>query len=338
MRALAPCRRVLVAVLAVSTAACIGPRTPAPTRSAPTIPETVRVKTGGRIVTVPFESYVLGSALSEVSPVGESPDAAARIFAVQAIVARTYALAHLGRHREEGFDLCDTTHCQLYEPARIRTSRFADLARRAVESTRHTILLYDGRPADAVYHADCGGHTASADAVWGGRPVAYLTGADDDVPAAAHRTWEYAVSAARLQAVLGDDARTRTGGRLQRITIATRDASGRADTVEIRGQRAATVSATLFRAILARAFGERSIMSTRFSLAQQGPEYRFTGTGFGHGVGLCQIGAAARARRGTPAEMIFAAYFPGTRLTAIGTSGRAATDGPLPFPGLVRSP
>jgi stage II sporulation protein D len=44
----------------------------------------------------------------------------------------------------------------------------------------------------------------------------------------------------------------------------------------------------------------------------------FTGTGFGHGVGLCQIGALARARLGGPVDRILAHYFPGTRLIRLG--------------------
>ena len=62
--------------------------------------------------------------------------------------------------RAEGFDLCDGVHCQLYEPGRIRTSRFAAVARAAVERTAGMILAYSNRPAEVLFHADCGGHTA----------------------------------------------------------------------------------------------------------------------------------------------------------------------------------
>ncbi len=105
----------------------------------------------------------------------------ARIFEVQTVLARTYAVAHLGRH-EEGFDLCDSTHCQLYQPARIKTSRFADAARHGRRANPGRGVDVFAPPAEALYHSDCGGHTASADAVWGGAHVPYLTGAPDHVP------------------------------------------------------------------------------------------------------------------------------------------------------------
>ena len=89
------------------------------------------MRSGGQIVSVPLDDYVAASILSEVSPLGETPDTVARIFQIQAVVARTYAVFSIGRHHAEGFDLCDSTHCQLYEPGRLKTSRFADVARLA---------------------------------------------------------------------------------------------------------------------------------------------------------------------------------------------------------------
>ena len=129
------------------------------------LPRDLKVRVAGRIVNVAFEDYVAGSAISEVSPTGESTATIDRVLDVQTIVARTYALAHLGRHRADGFDVCDSTHCQLYEPARMGTSRFAPDVRRAIARTAGAVLTYGGRPIDAVFHADCGGHTASSDQV-----------------------------------------------------------------------------------------------------------------------------------------------------------------------------
>lgn len=333
--------RVAIAFAALlAGAGCVGPRASVqlPAASPIDMPETLRIRTGSSVVTVPFEEYVLGSVLAEVSPVAETADTAARVFAVQAILARTYALAHLGRHRGEGFDLCDTTHCQLYDPGRLRTSRFAGVARQAVANSRSVVLVYNGRAADAVYHADCGGHTASADKVWGGSPVDYLSGASDEVPAAGHRSWAYSVSTAKLRAALDSDPRTRTGGAFDRLGVTVRDESGRAQEIEVHGRRTISVRADTLRAILTRAFGERSILSTRFTIARRARDVEFSGTGYGHGVGLCQVGAAARARRGSSPEMILAAYFPGTSINALGTRRRASYPSPTPFPGLIRSP
>ena len=72
-----------------------------------------------------------------------------------------------------------------------------------------------------------------------------------------------------------------------------------------------TVRAEAFRGAVIEAFGTQTLQSTFFEVARQGTSFVFTGRGYGHGVGLCQVGAAARARRGDPVEDILATYFPG---------------------------
>ncbi len=214
-----------VGLLAV--AACVAPRMPA---AAPAIavPATVRVRVGTAVRVVPLEEYVAGSAVSEVSPTTVPAAAAKRIFEVQAVLARTYAAAHAGRHAREGFDLCDATHCQLYEPDRLRTSRFADMAREATAATAGLVLTFGNRLADALYHADCGGHTASGEAVWGGAPEAYLHGVRDQVSGLTHTTWTLDRAPDELRRALARDARTDVGRRLDSIRVARRVASDRA--------------------------------------------------------------------------------------------------------------
>src|SRR5689334_19172717 len=96
---LADVRRFSLFLVVALVAGCVPPTLPA--SSSVSAPETLRVRVAGKVVPVPFEEYVLGSALSEVSPVDESPATIARVFEVQAILARTYALSHLGKHRAE---------------------------------------------------------------------------------------------------------------------------------------------------------------------------------------------------------------------------------------------
>ena len=94
----------------------------------------VRVTDGASKQTrrVPLEDYVRAVILSEFAPAeGELPNIQ-RMLQVQAVISRTYSVANLNRHRAEGFDLCATTHCQLYEPSRLRTSRWAAAAAYAV--------------------------------------------------------------------------------------------------------------------------------------------------------------------------------------------------------------
>jgi stage II sporulation protein D len=305
----------MAAALFSALAACAPTHTPTP--PAFTLPDQVRIRADGRVRTVPLEEYVLGSVLAEVSPVDETPRTAARIFEVQAVVARTYAVAHVGRHRQQGFDLCDSTHCQLYDPARIKTSRFTEIAREAVRQTARKVLLYARRPAEALFHADCGGQTTSADAVWGGPALPYLKSSIDKQPDVSHRSWRFAAPFGKLRDALNRDSRSRVGSRLDAIEIVKRDPSGRAASFAVRGAQQQVLRGEDLRAILNQTFGDYAVQSTKLTIAKTRDSFVFTGAGFGHGVGLCQIGAAARARRGESIEDIIDAYFEGASVVRL---------------------
>jgi stage II sporulation protein D len=277
----------------------------------------VRTTSQGKRVTLamPIEEYVLASVLSEVAPPRGDLLVMKRIYEVQAIVARTYAVANRGRHAAEGFDLCDTTHCQLVDLERPMTSRWANLAREALRATDGKLLYYDNAPASALYHADCGGYRASAADVWGGPAVPYLTSEPDPLPGSrTHMTWSYSVERERLRAALNANPRTSVGERLDTIDVQSRDHSGRARLVLLNGARAPLVRGEDFRTAVAAALGARTVRSSRFEVRREGQMFVFTGQGFGHGVGLCQAGAAARAAAGQSAEEILSFYYPHTRL------------------------
>jgi stage II sporulation protein D (peptidoglycan lytic transglycosylase) len=307
---------MVIAALFGTLAACAPVHTPV-SPPAFDLPDQIKVRVDGRVRTVPLEEYVLGSVLAEVSPVDETPRTAVRIFEVQAVIARTYAVAHLGRHRQQGFDVCDSTHCQLYDPARIKSSRFTAIAREAVRETSREVLMYARRPAEALFHADCGGSTTSADAVWGGRALPYLKASTDQQPSLSHRTWRFAVPFSKLREALNRDTRSRVGGRLDGIEIVKRDESGRAASISVHGQQRQVLRGEDLRAILNQTFGDHAVQSTKLTIARTKDSYIFTGAGFGHGVGLCQIGAAARARRGQSIEEITDAFFEGTSIVRL---------------------
>ena len=219
------------AILAALTSGCatqpVVPRSPEPPPAA-AAPEPasrslqVQVREGGVDVvrTVGLEEYVAAAALSEFAPAAGEASAVEAMFEVQAIIARTYAVAHLGRHAAGGFDLCSSTHCQLYEPGRLTTSRWSPLVQQAVARTAGLVLAFDGGIADAVYHADCGGRTSAAADVWGGAGAPYLRAEVDDGDAAgAHAGWQYAVDRAALLRALDGDPRTRVGRTLRSITV-----------------------------------------------------------------------------------------------------------------------
>jgi stage II sporulation protein D len=321
-------RRAAVGILTVlmGMGACVpGPvtvATPQPTAMARPVMLRVQVREGERMVVreVPLEDYVTATALSEVHPDAADGTIAERVFEVQAVLARSYALSNRGRHAGEGFDLCSTTHCQLYEPSRLGTSRWAAVARDAVARTAGELLWFNGTLAHALFHADCGGHTSDAAAVWGGPAPPYLAGASDGGPAeSAHTDWTFEASPAALRAALNADPRTAIGARLERIDVAGRDAAGRAELITLGGTRTFVVRGEVFRDAVTRALGVKSIRSTLFTIRKTHEGFIFSGKGYGHGVGLCQAGAIARLRAGASVNSVLAHYFPGT---TIGGDGR----------------
>jgi stage II sporulation protein D len=312
-------RRAVPLLLVVAMAACRSPEraalpSPSPS-SAPMLEVHVSEQGEPAVRKISLEEYVHAAILSEFAPAAAELPLVERMYEVQAIVSRTYAVANIGRHKKDGYDLCDTSHCQIYEPSRVNASRWTQAASEAVTRTKGTILLYDGAPAVVVFHADCGGHTSAGSSVWGGREHAYLIALVDDGPAAAaHRSWRYEIPIEDLRRTLNGDARTLVGDRLDNIVVLDRDAGGRAERLALHGGREAIVRGEALREVLTRTFGPRSIRSTRFMVRREGPVFTFEGQGFGHGVGLCQAGAFARLRAGDTPAAVLQRYFPGTGL------------------------
>jgi len=312
-----------VVMLAVAAAGCARPVTPTvPPSAVSSAPRYVRVGVvdDGRTIVrrVPLEEYVEAAILSEFAPASGDPGVVERMLQVQAIVGRTYALAHLARHGQQGFDFCATTHCQLFQPARLQTSRWAPQAATAARRTARMVLWYGPGPARAVFHADCGGHTSNAVDVWGGAARPYLVArADDGAAGEVHAKWTFEASRSAVQRALNTDPRTRVGARLDRIEILDRDGAGRAARVALGGAQARIVRGEALREVLARAFGARAIKSTWFDVRPEPTGFVFEGRGFGHGVGLCQAGALARIRAGVKPTAILQRYFPGTKLVAL---------------------
>jgi len=284
------------------------------------VPRFVRVKpaAGGPVTRVALEDYVRAAILSEFAPPSGDPRDIEHMLEVQAVIARTYAVAHMGRHKSEGYDLCATTHCQLYQPSRLKTSSWAPLGDEASARTAGMVLWYGTSPATALFHADCGGHTSTATDIWGGTSRPYLKGVvDDGAAVSAHTSWRYEVGRAELLAALNADPRTRLGKQLKEIAVKHRDGAGRVTEMTLKGSRQTTVRGEDFRTALTDAFGPKSIRSARFEIARQGSAFVFTGKGYGHGVGLCQAGAYARLRAGARLDQVLNRYYPGTRLVAL---------------------
>ena len=271
----------------------------------------------GRIVSLDLDTYVLGTVSAEAwVRRDEEPDVAERIFEVQALVARTYALANVKRHAAEGFDLCGRTHCQIYRPP-AANARWRETLETAVERTSESLIAYNNAPILALFHANCGGGTSAAHDVWGGTSRPYLVAVEDracDVPSA---HWRVSLARADLVRVLDADKRTSVGGRLDSIDVLEADRTGRVMLAALTGARSPVVRGEELRGILGRAFGVRSVRSPRFTVTRDGQQFIFEGSGFGHGAGLCQFGAMTRLRAGASARDVIEHYYPGTRIVRL---------------------
>ena len=280
---------------------------------------TVRIQFGDdlQIHSLELEDYIVGSVLAEADIRGLDVEQASRVIQTQAILARTYALFNRGRHGREGFDLCATTHCQVYRPLETMSNDAVRLATAATHETAGLVLSYEGHTINAVYHADCGGETSAATVAWGGISPPYLRGVVDPYCQLSHPPpWRFEIDRSVLLDALQDDPARRIGTRLHNLQVAERDESGRVVRAVLEGNEgAAEIRGEELRRVISLRFGAHSLKSTRFSIQLDGNRVIFEGRGFGHGVGLCQRGTVERLKAGHAAETVLTFYYPGTKLT-----------------------
>ncbi len=255
------------------------------------------------VVTLPVESYVERVVASE-SGTADSTESMNAL----AIVVRSFALHEAHGHPD--YDLCDSTHCQLLHWG--GNGGRAAAAHAATLSTAGETLWFHGQRALAYFGKDCGGRTASPAEIWShAKPVSYLPSQPDKFCTGnGGREWASEITRAELSAALAAHGLAKPGW--QNISISRRGESGRAVTLRIDG---AEIDADEFRLAVGESLGWNRIPSTWFEVSRQGNGYAFHGRGWGHGVGLCQKGAATMAQQGRSTDEILAQYFPGTRTT-----------------------
>ncbi|MDQ1637524.1 MAG: stage sporulation protein [Pyrinomonadaceae bacterium] len=276
-------------------------------------PSTVRVYVAreNAVRTMSVEDYVRGVVAAEGST-EEEPEALKAL----AVASRTYIRKNLGRHSADGYDFCTTTHCQRYVadgvanvPARVKE---------AVEETSGEVLRdTDNQIVDSYFSASCGGATANLTTLWGKRAPAYLQGVNDEYcESQPHHSWTDRIPEAKLLQALQSDPRTNIGARLADVSVTRRDDSERAQLITIQGERRLIVSGWDFKIIVGRALGWNLLKSSRFEISRSGSDFVFHGSGFGHGLGLCQEGAHVMAARGASYRQILRKYFPTTHLAS----------------------
>jgi stage II sporulation protein D len=287
---------------------------------------------------VDLETYLRGVVPSEMPP--EYPRAALQ---AQAVAARGQALMKAFRHAREGFGPCNTQHCQVYGGATSEDPRTDE----AVASTRGEVVMYQGRLADTLYSSNCGGHTANNEDYWPAQaPVAYLRGApdfepEDGVPyqfpipeaeiggylkyapgvncnrpqyAATDKIrWWQVVPSEQLEA----DLRERLGdsGTLLGVRVLARAESGVVTRLLVVGTK--RTLRVLGGAEARRVLGVKSpSFFVDPVLGRDGIPVAFViwGAGWGHQVGMCQVGAAGLADKGWDYRRILAKYYAGTEV------------------------
>src|SRR5215471_918767 len=282
---------------------------------------TVRVHLISKNITeeLSLEDYVLGVMRAEGTMETE-PESLKAL----AIAIRTYALKNLGRHAKDGYDFCSTTHCQRFVSVRssvgnqgLPDGRASDTRLvAAVRATEGQVLLDEhGQLIDAYFGASCGGETANVGTLWGITPPEYLRGVPDEYcEAGPHAKWTDTISRADLLRALQSDSRTNVGSRLDSVAVSKRDETGRAEFITLEGEHRQTVRGWDFKIIVGRVLGWNVLKSSRFEVSRAGTNFVFRGSGFGHGLGLCQEGAHVMAARGVSYQKILDKYYPGTRV------------------------
>ena len=295
---------------------------------------------------VALESYLRGVVPNEIGP-----NAPYNALQAQVILARTYVLRNLRRFQIDNYQLCATTHCQVYFGL-SETSREAD---RAIEETKGLVLTYNNELVDALYSAMTGGVTATFGDIWNGSEKPYLQSFIDSPQPPWNLTqrsladetsfrkfinlktgfneserrlfrWNRLNTLGELSKQLHQylERRHTDEAKFQKILdikITNRAPSGRILKMVVSTDKGQIV---LEKNEIRSAF--ESPLSTLFYIEpsydpqKQLIGYRFIGGGFGHGVGFSQYGSYNLARLGWSAQRILTFYYPNTKLIPLSPS------------------
>jgi stage II sporulation protein D len=261
------------------------------------------------VLELPLEAYVESVVASETVP--GTPEQALR---AQAVVARSFLLAQGPRHKDA--DACDLAHCQVLRGHGVSASHLA-AARAATRATRGQVLvLSSGLVAETPFHADCGGHTADPVEVLGS---AFTGAAAVEDSGCAPNPWQAVVSLRRFQATLGavlSGSSSESGGQgdLEPATLALLTGQGGYVVRVVAPGGGRSARGDVVARALDKTLGWGAVRSGRFTFHSVGSAVLVHGEGLGHGVGLCQAGAAWRAAHGETYAAILQHYFPFTSL------------------------
>lgn len=275
-----------------------------------------------------IELYLYGVIKSEM--LINSPIEALK---AQAVVARTYAIKNKDKFRKDGFGLTNDVRSQVYNGIEDEHQ----IARDVVNATRGKILVFNNEPISGFYHSACGGSTlASKD--WHGKKIPYLLSKKCNwCNGYKNYKWKYELSYAALSAYLNQQGR-----KIRKINSVkfTHNKKGRVTEVNIDHQDGKLkISGTAFRQLISASKirstifrsldnstemvgetsdqGEMAIMQILLNYNKRFNKLLLKGSGFGHGVGLCQWGAKGLAKQNLKYGDILKYYFTGVNLKKI---------------------
>lgn len=291
-------------------------------------------RAGGRVTAVnvvDLEQYLLGVVPREI---GRRPAGEIAAIKAQAVAARTYAIGNLGGREALGFDFYATVLDQVYGGIADEDT----IVSRAVRETRGEILTHAGRPILAYYSSTCGGRTAAIEDSWPWRAAQpYLKSVSDLVPGtdsaycgtSSRYRWTTTWTRDQLLAVLAQTLRTHTGDaslsvrRVENVEMAGTNASGRATVRLTADGRAYTLRADSVRWVLRPQPGPAILNSALLHDVRgvvvdgEVASLEIAGGGWGHAIGMCQVGAMGRARAGQSYEQILTTYYTGAELSRL---------------------
>jgi len=206
---------------------------------------------------IDLEKYLRGVLGFEISPTW-----ALEVLKAQAVISRTYALSQMGRHGSEGFDVCDSDHCQVYKGANVHDGS----TDQAIIQTRGQVIVYNGALARTFFSSDSGGATSDVRDVWG-TAEPYLVVRREPFRSQSPRSeWETEVSAAEIQSALAKKGKS--VGRLHQMAIVRRDSAGRPTLLRFTGSTGAVeLPSAMFRMLI----GAKKVRSTFFEFRKGAP-------------------------------------------------------------------
>ncbi|MEW5906896.1 MAG: SpoIID/LytB domain-containing protein [Elusimicrobiota bacterium] len=250
-----------------------------------------------------IEDYLEG-----VLPVEMSPGSPLEALKAQAVASRSYAMKRLSPSRD--YDVTADVNSQVYNGRNNVNGRI----RTAIEKTRGQVLTYKGKIVTAYFHACCGGHTASSTAAWGEDIYKPLYGVKDPFCASSrHSSWQLYIPERDLLSFIQKQGSTSLS--LKKVRVAKKDRSGRALRVAFDTEKKTHYAEGK---AVRTAFGNSDFRSTLItSVTPTSGGWLFKGRGWGHGVGMCQAGAAAMANNGRDYKRILRHYYPGASITVL---------------------